>query len=146
MQNFEVQVEMRRYIEERFRAVVLLRERLRDEQALLNEKEISLLRGIGGSWSWVRPDIGAMRVVGAVKDPASPTSNKRTKVVKELQATEGLALRISPICLEDLFGWHVQMPQLQVMASDLKVASSPPLTRRSSKACTARLCAQYVDI
>ena len=54
---------MKRYFMEKLRPVVLPRERACDEQASLTEKEVSLLRGMGGSLLWIgkeaRPDVGA---------------------------------------------------------------------------------------
>ena len=46
--NFEIRVGMKRYIMEKLRPVVLPRDRACDEQALLTETEVSLLRGMGG--------------------------------------------------------------------------------------------------
>ena len=109
LSNYEVQVDMG-YIEEKLRPVVLSRDRLKDDQALLTEKEISLLRGVGGSLLWVgreaRPDMGAVCAMAMSWDKSGPriaNIKQANKAVKELQATKGLALRILPIALNDGF-------------------------------------------
>lgn len=45
LESFEIQVSTQRYIQEKLKAVVLPKERLKDKTALLNEKEISWLKG-----------------------------------------------------------------------------------------------------
>ena len=82
MSDCEIRVDMERYISEKLRPVMLSRGRLQDgDEAELNEKEVSMLRGAAGSLLWVgrecRPDVAAacamsIDVVGfaTTKDPA----------------------------------------------------------------------------
>ena len=61
--NFEIQVSMKRFITEKLKAVTLPKERLKQKDSPLDEKETAWLRGFGGSLLWVgkegRPDVAA---------------------------------------------------------------------------------------
>ena len=108
--NFEIRVNMKRYIMEKLRPVVLPRERACDEQAPLTEKEVSLLRGMGGSVLWIgkeaRPDVGAACSMSMSWDKDGPRIahiKQANKTVNELQKTANMELRILPIPVEDGF-------------------------------------------
>ena len=63
LSNYEIQVSMQRYIEEKLRPVTLSKERLKQKNDVLTAQETTWLRGVGGSLLWVgkegRPDVGA---------------------------------------------------------------------------------------
>ena len=100
LDNFEIQVSMQRYIEEKLKPVVLPKERLKDKSALLTEQEISWLRGVGGSLLWVgkegRPDVGAACAMAMSWSSGGPTIDHilaANKTVNELKATATAYLR-----------------------------------------------------
>ena len=104
LDNFEIQVSMQRYIEEKLKPVVLPKERLKDKSALLTEQEISWLRGVGGSLLWVgkegRPDVGAACAMAMSWSSGGPTIDHilaANKTVNELKATATAYLRVLPL-------------------------------------------------
>ena len=104
MPNYEIQVSMRRYNGEKLKPVTLPKDRLKDKSVLLNEKEITWLRGVGGSLLWVgkegRPDVGAacaMAISWSSNGPIVEHSIMANKTVIELKATPDVGLRVLPI-------------------------------------------------
>lgn len=53
LENFEIQVSVKRYIEEKLRVVTLDKSPLKQKEDKLAEQEISWLRGVRGSLLWV---------------------------------------------------------------------------------------------
>ena len=104
MPNYEIQVSMRRYIVEKLKPVTLPKDRLKDKTALLTEKEITWLRGVGGSLLWVgkegRPDVGAACAMAMSWSSSGPTVEHilmANKTVAELKATPEVVLRVLPV-------------------------------------------------
>jgi len=104
LENFEIQVSMQRYIEEKLRVVTLPRERLKDKASLLTETEITWLRGVGGSLLWVgkegRPDVGAACAMAMSWSSSGPTVEHilmANKTVNELKQTSDVFIRIIPM-------------------------------------------------
>ena len=104
LENYEVQVSMKRYIEEKLKPVTLPRERLRDKSSKLTEQEITWLRGVGGSLLWIgkeaRPDVGAACAMAMSWSSDGPTVEHilmANKTVNELKQTPDEVLRILPI-------------------------------------------------
>eukprot|EP00913_Durusdinium_trenchii_P018599 g17477.t1 len=102
--NFEIRVSMKRYIQEKLKPVVLPKERLKQKDALLDEKEVTWLRGVGGSLLWVgkegRPDVGAACAMAMSWSSSGPTVDHilmANKTVNELKQTMEVYLRIIPI-------------------------------------------------
>ena len=52
LENFEIQVGMKRYIEEKLRPVTLAKDRVKQKTSPLTETETTWLRGVGGSLPW----------------------------------------------------------------------------------------------
>ena len=82
LENYEVRVDMERYICEKLRPVMLSKVRLRDgDDAELSEKEITMLRGAAGSLlvgqMWLQP--APCRCRGGPKLQGSDTSRSRTR-------------------------------------------------------------------
>ena len=106
--NHEIQVSMKRYIEEKLRPVALSKDRMRQKEALLDEKEISWLRGVGGSLLWVgkegRPDVGAACAMSMSWPSTGPTVEHilmANKTVSELKSTMDVYIRVLPIAPEE---------------------------------------------
>eukprot|EP00913_Durusdinium_trenchii_P022711 g21330.t1 len=104
LENFEIQVSMKRYIQEKLKAVTLDKSRLKDKSSLLSEQEISWLRGVGGSLLWVgkegRPDVAAACAMSMSWSAGGPTVEHilaANKTVNELKQTPDVVLRIIPI-------------------------------------------------
>eukprot|EP00435_Cladocopium_sp_Y103_P060316 s936_g22.t1 len=102
--NFEIQVSMKRYIEEKLRAVTLPKERLKEKSSPLTETETTWLRGVGGSLLWVgkegRPDVGAACAMAMSWSSNGPTVDHilmANKTVAELKNTPDVVLRVIPI-------------------------------------------------
>ena len=95
---------MQRYIEEKLRPVTLSREKLRQgDDAPLDERETTLLRGAGGSLLWVgkecRPDVGAACAMAMSWGSSGPTVRHVkavNKTINELKKTATVYLRILP--------------------------------------------------
>lgn len=92
--DYEIQVSMKRYIEEKLKPVTLPRERLRDKTAKLNDQEVTWLRGVGGSLLWIgkeaRPDVGAACAMAMSWSSDGPTIEHimmANKTVNELKQT-----------------------------------------------------------
>ena len=108
-ETFEVRVDMQRYIEEKLRPIVLPREKLRQgDDAPLDEKEVTMLRGAGGSLLWVgkecRPDVGAACAMAMSWGKDGPTVRHVkavNKTINELKKTSAVYLRILPIDLKE---------------------------------------------
>lgn len=77
LESFEIQVSMKRYIEEKPKAVNLPKERLKQKTSPLTETEATWLRGVGGSLLWVgkegRPDVGAACAMAMSWSSSGPT-------------------------------------------------------------------------
>ena len=106
-EDFGIRVTMEQYIAEKLRPILLSRERAKDEDSLLNEKEVSLLRGAGGSLLWVgkesRPDMSAacaMTLSWSKEGPRVLQIKQANKAINELIHTSRVALRILPIPLD----------------------------------------------
>ena len=106
--TFEIQVSMKRFIQEKLRPVTLTKERMKQKQELLDEKEISWLRGVGGSLLWVgkegRPDVGAACAMSMSWPSTGPTVEHilmANKTVAELKQTMDTIIRIMPIPAEE---------------------------------------------
>ena len=104
LEDYEIQVSMKRYIQEKLKAVTLDKSRLKDKSSLLSEQEISWLRGVGGSLLWVgkegRPDVAAACVMSMSWSAGGPTVEHilaANKTVNELKQTPDVVLRIVPI-------------------------------------------------
>ena len=104
LQSFEIQVSMKRYIEEKLKPVTLTKERAKQKDDKLTEQEASWLRGVGGSLLWVgkegRPDVGAACAMAMSWSSHGPTVEHilmANKTVNELKQTAGVVLRILPI-------------------------------------------------
>ncbi|CAE7489950.1 GIP [Symbiodinium sp. CCMP2592] len=101
LENFEIRVDMERYIVEKLKPVVFARRRLQDgDDAHLTEHEVSLLRGAAGSLLWVgkecRPDCGAacaMSMSWGSKPPTIRHVKAANKAISELQRTAKTFLR-----------------------------------------------------
>ena len=107
-EDFEINISMRRYIEEKLSSVILPREKVKDEARPLDENETTLVRGAGGSLLWVgreaRPDVAASCAMTMTWGKGGPTVQNIkfcNKVIQELQNTSEAYLRILPINLED---------------------------------------------
>ncbi|CAE7830815.1 RE1 [Symbiodinium sp. CCMP2592] len=106
--TFEIRVDMERYIMEKLRPVLLTKKGLQDgDEAELNEKEVTMLRGAAGSLLWVgrecRPDVAAacaMSMSWGSKPPQIRHIKMANKVISELQRTSKVFLRVLPIGLE----------------------------------------------
>ena len=109
MRDFEIRVDMERYITEKLRVITLPRQRLRDgEEAELSDHEISLLRGAAGSLLWVgkdcRPDCGAacaMSMSWGSSKPRIKHIKAANKVISELQKTASVYLRVPPLNMDE---------------------------------------------
>ena len=102
--TFEIQVSMKRYIEEKLKPVTLPKDRLKDKSSKLNEQEITWLRGMDGSLLWIgkeaRPDVGAACAMAMAWSSSGPTVENilmANKTVAELKQTKEAFLRILPI-------------------------------------------------
>ena len=62
-EDYEIQISMERYIQEKLRPIVLPKDKIKDEERILDNNETTLVRGAGGSLLWIgreaRPDMGA---------------------------------------------------------------------------------------
>eukprot|EP00439_Symbiodinium_sp_Y106_P072909 s1629_g13.t1 len=93
--DFEIRVDMERYICEKLKPVVLARKRLQDgEDAQLTDHEVSFLRGAAGSLLWVgkecRPDCGAACAMSMSWGSSPPTIRHvkaANKAINELHRT-----------------------------------------------------------
>ena len=120
--NFEVRVDMRRYVEEKLSPIHLTRHRLKDgDDAKLSEKEITALRGASGSLLWIakeaRPDVAAastMTMSWGSDGPTIKDVKAANKVISELKRTPDYYLRILPVSLNT---------GLWVLISDASVAN-----------------------
>ena len=106
-ESYEVQVSMKRYIENKLKPVTLPKDRLKQKESLLNEQETSWLRGVGGSLLWVgkegRPDVGAACAMAMSWSSGGPTVEHITmanKTVAELKMTPEAVIRVLPISPE----------------------------------------------
>ena len=104
LENFEIQVSMQRYIEEKLKPVNLPKERLKEKESPLNPQEITWLRGVGGSLLWVgkegRPDVGAACAMAMSWSSHGPTVDHilaANKTVAELKKTPEVCIRVLPI-------------------------------------------------
>ena len=104
LENFEIQVSMKRYIMEKLRPVTLPKDRVKTKDAKLTEQEITWLRGVGGSLLWVgkegRPDVGAACAMAMSWSSNGPTVEHilmANKTVAELKQTADTVLRVLPI-------------------------------------------------
>ena len=101
--DYEVQVSMKRYIQEKLKPVTLPKERMKQRDSPLDEKETTLLRGVGGSLLWVgkegRPDVGAcaMAMSWSSAGPTIERIHMANKTVNELKMTMEVYLRVLPI-------------------------------------------------
>ena len=106
--NYEIRIDMRRYVEEKLSPIHLTRHRLKDgDEAKLTDKEITALRGAGGSLLWIakeaRPDVAAastMTMSWGSDGPAIKDIKAANKVISELKRTPDYFLRILPVGLE----------------------------------------------
>ena len=111
--NHEIRVDMQRYIAEKLRPVMLSKQRLQDgDDAELNEKEVSMLRGAAGSLLWVgrecRPDVAAacaMSMSWGSQKPKIRHVKVANKVISELQRTPEAYVRLLPIELDRPKSW-----------------------------------------
>ena len=109
LENFEIRIDMQRYIEGKLQPVRLPCERLRlgdDEE--LTEQETTMLRGAGGSLLWVgkeaRADTAgacAMAMSWGSGRPKVSHVKQVNKTIAELKRTSSCFLRILPIPLEE---------------------------------------------
>ena len=97
-----------RYIHEKLRPITLSKDKVKDEDRRLDENEVTLVRGAGGSLLWVgreaRPDVGAacpMSMTWSKEGPTVRNIKHCNKVIRELKKTADVYLRIQPIALED---------------------------------------------
>ena len=102
--DYEIQVSMKRYIEEKLKPVTLAKDRMKDKTAKLTEQETTWLRGMGGSLLWIgkeaRPDVGAACAMAMSWSSNGPTVEHivmGNKTVAELKQTKEAYLRILPI-------------------------------------------------
>jgi hypothetical protein len=105
----EIQVSMRRYVEDKLTSVRLPPQRRKDPKAPLVPAEISQLRGVGGSLQWVtregRPDVAAAAAMTMSWESGGPFVQNlidAERCVKELKGTPEVLIRIVPIPLGDL--------------------------------------------
>ncbi|OLP81104.1 Copia protein [Symbiodinium microadriaticum] len=125
-EDFEVRVDMQRYIEEKLRPITLPRERMRQgDDAVLTEKEVTMLRGAGGSLLWVgkecRPDVAAACAMSMSWGSAGPTIKHIkavNKTINELKKTSDVYLRILPVPLAN--GIWVSISDASVANDDEK--------------------------
>ena len=104
MADYEIKVSMRRYITEKLNPATLHKDRVKEKDSLLSDKEISQLRGVGGALLWVgkegRPDVGAACAMAMSWSPPGPTVDHilmANKTVKEIKATPDVELRVLPL-------------------------------------------------
>ena len=104
LETFEIQVSVKRYIEEKLRPVTLAKDRVKDKTSPLSETETTWPRGVGGSLLWVgkegRPDVGAACAMAMSWPKSGPTVDNilaANKTVAELKATADVVLRVIPI-------------------------------------------------
>ena len=109
LENFEIRIDMQRYMEEKLHPVRLhqVRMQLGDEEEL-TDAEITMLRGAGGSLLWIgkeaRPDVTgacAMAVSWASGRPKIKHVTAVNKTIAELKRTSDCYLRIMPIPLQN---------------------------------------------
>ena len=107
LDNYEIQVSMERYINEKLRPVVLPRDKIKDEDRVLDERETTLLRGAGGSLLWLgresRPDVAAACALAMAWGKEGPKVRQLkliNKTIQELKRTSDVRLRVLPIPLE----------------------------------------------
>ena len=100
--DFEIQVSMQRYIEEKLKPVNLPKDRLKQKDSALNQQEVTWLRGVGGSLLWVgkegRPDVGAACAMAMSWSSNGPTVDHilaANKTVAELKKTPGQGIWMS---------------------------------------------------
>ena len=104
MADYEIKVSMRRYIMEKLNPATLHKDRVKEKDSLLSDKEISQLRGVGGALLWVgkegRPDVGAACAMAISWSRPGPTVEHilmTNKTVKEIKATPDAELRVLPL-------------------------------------------------
>ena len=107
-EDFEIQISMERYIQEKLRPIVLPKDKIKDEGRVLDGNETTLVRGAGGSLLWMgreaRPDMGAacaMAMAFGKDGPKVQNVKWINKAIAELKGTSDTRLRILPIPLED---------------------------------------------
>ena len=109
LENFEIRIDMQRYIEEKLHAVRLPRARVSmgDEEEL-TDPEVTMLRGAGGSLLWVgkeaRPDVAgacSMAMSWGSGRPCIKHIKGVNKTIAELKKTSDCYLRIMPIALSE---------------------------------------------
>lgn len=117
---------------------MLTKERMKQKQELLDEKEISWLRGVGGSLLWVgkegRPDVGAACAMSMSWPSTGPTVEHilmANKTVAELKQTMDACVRITPIPAEESI-CKLQMPPRRTWRTNRRVASFWPWLTRPS--------------
>ena len=98
---------MERYIQEKLKPIVLPRDKVKDEDRILDGNETTLVRGAGGSLLWIgreaRPDMGAacaMAMSFAKEGPKVRNVKWINKAIAELKNTSDTRLRILPIPLQ----------------------------------------------
>ncbi|CAE7558955.1 iscS [Symbiodinium pilosum] len=106
-EDFEIQISMERYIQEKLKPIVLPRDKVKDEDCILDGNETTLVRGAGGSLLWIgreaRPDMGAacaMAMSFAKEGPKVRNVKWINKAIAELKNTSDTRLRILPIPLQ----------------------------------------------
>ena len=108
LEDYEIRIDMQRYIEEKLHPVRLPRARLQlgdDED--LTDAEVTMLRGAGGSLLWVgkesRPDVSgacSMAMSWGSDRPKIKHVKAVNKTIGELKRTSDCYLRILPIPLD----------------------------------------------
>ncbi|CAE7318488.1 RE1 [Symbiodinium sp. CCMP2456] len=130
MPNYEIRIDMARYVTEKLHPISLPRDRLRlgdDEE--LTDAEVSMLRGAGGSLLWVgkeaRPDVAGACARAMSWGSGRPKIQRVkfvNKTIAELKRTCNCYLRILPIPLED--GMWISVSDASV-ANDSERESCP---------------------
>ncbi|CAE7350344.1 RE1 [Symbiodinium sp. CCMP2592] len=108
LEDGEIRIDMKRYIEEKLHPVRLPRERVRlGDDAELTEQETTMLRGAGGSLLWIgkeaRPDVAgacSMAMSWGSGPPKISHVKQVNKTIAELKRTSDCYIRILPIPLE----------------------------------------------
>ena len=107
-ENFEIRITMQRYIKEKLRNIMLPRDKVKDENRVLDPNAVTLVRGAGGSLLWIgrecRPDMGAACAMSMSWSKDGPTVRKIKQInraVQELHNTSEAFIRTLPIKLSE---------------------------------------------
>ncbi|CAE8689974.1 unnamed protein product, partial [Polarella glacialis] len=128
--DFEITVSMQRYADDKLRPITISAERKRYPEAKLDEREISQLRGGGGSVLWIgregRPDAGAGAAMAMSWEAAGPTVNNIlmvNKSIMEIKNTSEVHIRVLPIPIHSIRWAGVSDASLANVANEVSGAS-----------------------